>query len=499
MTVPTNKFSDEQIREARTRLWYLGNLEWKLDFAQKEVYERWKQIKVKTSVLNISRRVGKTYFLAVLAVQQCLQKPKSIVKFLQPEQKMIRVNLRPIMDKIFLDCPDELRPEFKTMDNIYRFKNGSEIQLAGTDAGNAEKLRGGDAELCLIDEAAFVQTDLKYLIRSILLPSTILTRGKIILSSSSPTDSNHDFAKYMEDAELNNTLIRITLFDALKIHKTMHNPRFTEELVQEIMAEYPGGITNDDFRRECMCIVPSNGDNSIIPEFNSETEQDLVAEWRRPPFCDKYVSMDIGFKDLTVVLFGYWDFENAVLVIEDEIKMNGPQMTTDKLAEEIRKKEVDLWTNKLTNETEKPYRRISDNNPIVLNDLNRLHGLTFFPTAKDNKEMAINQVRMMVQSHQIVINPRCKTLISHMRNGTWNKKRDNFSRSGDTGHYDALDGIIYLVRNLDKSHNPFPLGYRYSHLSKEGYFLNPSADQNPKHTTLKKMFGFKKKGSSFNK
>ncbi len=490
----TNKYSDTQIQEARTRLWYMGNLEWKLDFAQKEVYEKWKQIKVKTSVLNLSRRVGKTYYLAVLAVQQCLQKPKSIVKFLQPEQKMIRVNIRPIMDKIFIDCPEELRPEFKTMDNIYRFKNGSEIQLAGTDNGNAEKLRGGDAEMCLIDEAAFVQTDLKYLIRSILLPATILTRGKIILSSSSPTDSNHDFAKYMEDAEQNGTLIRMTLFDALKIHKTMKNPRFTEEIVHEIIAEYPGGITNDDFRRECLCVIPNNSDNSIIPEFNSETEQDIVVEWSRPPFSDKYVSMDIGFKDLTVVLFGYWDFENAVLVIEDEFKMNGPQMTTDRLAKDIRNKEIELWTNKLTNETEKPYRRISDNNPIVINDLYRLHGLNFLPTAKDNKEMAINQLRMMVQSHQIVINPRCKTLITHMRNGTWNKKRDDFSRSGDSGHYDAIDALVYLVRNLDKTHNPFPKGYRYGHLNKDGgYFLNPTAYEKPEHGTFKKMFGLKKK------
>lgn len=489
----TNKYTDAQIQEARTRLWYMGNLEWKLDFAQKEIYRRWKENKNKTTVLNISRRVGKTYYLAVLAVQQCLQKSKSIVKFLQPEQKMIRVNLRPIMDKIFLDCPAELRPEFKTMDNIYRFKNGSEIQLAGTDNGNAEKLRGGDSELCLIDEAAFVKTDLKYLIRSILLPTTILTRGKIILSSSSPLDNNHDFAKYMEDAEQKGTLIKLTLFDALKIHLQMQNPRFTQEIVDEIIAEYPGGITNDDFRRECLCLIPNNADNSVIPEFNSETEQDIIVEWKRPSFCDKYVAMDIGFKDLTVVLFGYWDFENAVLVIEDEFKMNGPQMTTKVLAEEIQKYETNLWTNKLTNETEKPYRRVSDNNPIVINDLNRLHGLLFLPSAKDNKEMAINQLRMMVQSRQLVINPKCKILISHLRNGTWNKKRDDFSRSGDNGHYDALAALVYLARNIDKTHNPFPLGYQYGHLNREtGYFIK-SNQERKELTPFKKMLGLKKK------
>ena len=494
MTNIMNKYTDEQIQEARIRLWYMGNIEWKLDFAQKEIYKRWKENKSKTTVLNISRRVGKTFFLAVVAVQECLQKPKSIVKFLQPEQKMIRMNIRPIMDKIFADCPEDLRPEFKTQDNIYRFKNGSEIQLAGTDNGNAEKLRGGDSQLCLIDEAAFVQTDLKYLIRSILLPSTLLTRGKIILSSSSPTDANHDFAKYMEEAELNNNLIKITIFDALKIHKTMKNPRFTDEIVNEIIAEYPGGIANDDFRRECLCQILTNADNSVVPEFNADSEEDIIVEWRRPAFCDKYVSMDIGFKDLTVVLFGYWDFENAVLVIEDEIKMSGPQMTTDKLADSIKLKETELWTNKLTNEQEKPYRRVSDNNPIVLNDLNRLHGMLFYPSSKDNKEAAINQLRMMVQNRQLVINPRCKTLISHLRNATWNKKRDNFVRSGDGAHYDGVDAILYMIRNLDKNKNPFPHNYRFRNLdSQNGYFMNSSVLEKKEHTAFKKLFGLKKK------
>ena len=93
--------------------------------------------KGKTFVINAGRRIGKSWLLTIIGIERCLKKPKSIIKFLQPEQKMIRTNLRPIMDEIFADCPPELKPEFKTQDNIYRFPNGSEIQLAGTDGGNA--------------------------------------------------------------------------------------------------------------------------------------------------------------------------------------------------------------------------------------------------------------------------------------------------------------------------------------------------------------------------
>ena len=158
----SNEYSDIDILEARTKLWHMGNIEWKLDPTQKKIFDFVKSTKGKISVINCARRLGKSYFLTIMAIQQCLTKPKSIVKFLQPEQKMIRMNIKPIIESIFHDCPDELRPEFKTQDNIYIFKhNGSQIQLAGTDSGNAEKLRGGDSDLCIIDEAAFVNGDLE--------------------------------------------------------------------------------------------------------------------------------------------------------------------------------------------------------------------------------------------------------------------------------------------------------------------------------------------------
>lgn len=491
----TSNLTDLEIKEARMKLWYMGNLEWKLDPTQKRMYDFWRGTTKKTSILNISRRVGKSYFLTVLAVQQCIQKPKSIVKFLQPEQKMIRINIRPIMDRILADCPSDLRPEFKTQDNIYRFPNGSEIQLAGTDNGNHEKLRGGDADLCLVDEAGFVKSELQYIVRSVLLPTTMLTRGKIILSSTSPKEPDHDFAKYMEDAERTKTILRVTIYDALTDNIGNPYPRITPEIVEEIVEEYPGGMASDDFRRECLCQIITDGDNAVLPEFNNEVAQDTVIDWPRPPFCDRYVSMDIGFRDLTVVLFGYYDFQNAVLVIEDEIVMNGPRMTTPKLCEDIVLKEKELWTDPLTQEFQKPYLRVCDNNLIVINDLQRLHGLTFLPTAKDNKEAAVNNTRLMIEQRQIYIHPRCETLIHHMKHAVWDKKRKEFARSPDDGHYDAVDALIYMVRNVDKRKNPFPKDYRFRHLSRgDDLFINPNyREDNGAYEKFKDMFIPKKK------
>jgi hypothetical protein len=43
-----------------------------------------------------------------------------------------------------------------------------------------------------------------------------------------------------------------------------------------------------------------------------------------------------------------------------------------------------------------------------------------------------------------------------------------FARSPDAGHYDAIDSLIYLVRNVQKTKNPYPPGYGF--VSREEYF-----------------------------
>jgi hypothetical protein len=470
---PPSSAKSKEILEARHRLWFMGDLSWKLDATQKKIYAFFKdECKEKVVTVNASRRLGKSFALAIIAIEQCLQRPGSIVKMLQPEQKMVRMNIRPIMDKILRDCPPDLRPQFKTMDNIYAFPNGSEIQLAGTDNGNHEKLRGGDADLAIIDEAGFC-SDLKYIINQILIPTTTLTKGRIILSSTTPPNPEHEFVKYLENAETNKTLVRKTIDDAVEDGKTEKKPRITEEIVADIIKAIPGGRESDEFRTEYLCKVIKNSEFAVVPEFTG-VKDDVVVNWPRPAFCDRYVSMDIGFKDLTAILFAYYDFDNAVIVIEDEFSINGAKMTTTVVANAVKDKEKELWFNSLTNEQHEPKIRVSDNNLIFLNDLIKDHGLVFLPTDKSNKQAHVNTVRTMMAERRIIINPKCKQLISHVENGTWNKERKDYVRSPDNGHYDFIDALVYLVRNIDQNRNPYPPNYRHNKMGKmSDLFINP--------------------------
>lgn len=470
----------EQVRQARYQLWHMGVLQWKFTITQKKLWDFYNSKTDKTIIINCSRRLGKTYLLTLMAIEQCLKHERSIVKFLLPELKMVRTILRPIMQEIFFDAPKEIIPQFNSQDNIYKFTNGSEIHLAGTDNHNYEKLRGGNSSLCIVDEAGFC-SDLNHIIQYILIPTTTLTKGRIVLSSTTPTNPDHDFVKIMEKAQLEGTLIRKTIYDARDDDKNSITPRITDEIIGDIVKAYLLGEEDQAFKTEYLCELIDNGIDKVLPEFTKVVQSNTICEWARPVFADRYVSMDIGFVDLTVVLFGYWDFDNGVCVIEDEIVINGHEMTTRKLAELIIKKEEILWTDNLTGELQKPYKRVSDNNLILINDLQKDFNLTFFATEKHNKDSYVGLLRNMVGANQIIIHPRCKTLISHMKSATWESKRSSgsrdFRRSPDNGHYDALSAILYLVRNIDTTKNPYPKGYNYTKMSRkhgiDNVFQNP--------------------------
>jgi hypothetical protein len=441
-------------REAIRALWNRGNISYKLHEGQEILNSNYKETDDDIITILCARRFGKSFWLLTLAVASCLKKKYAIVKYACPKQKQVKTIIKPIMRTILNDCPEEFRPEWREADKIYVFPNGSEIQIAGTDGGNAESLRGGASDLCIVDEAGFC-TDLDYVIQSILAPTTDTTDGKIILASTPSRKSDHEFIQlYVKPAMSANKLKIFTIDD---------NPLLTEKKKEKIKTRYPLGEEDPQYKREYLCIITNDDDDLVIPKFE-EIEDRITKVIKRPPYFDYYVSGDIGFKDLTVFLFAYYDFINARLIIEDELVIHGSEnLVTSNMAKAIKEKEAQLYTDPNSGIVMKPFLRVMDNDLKLINDLNREHNLFFKATEKDKKEHHINITRMMLSQEQVIINPKCKHLLYHIKYATWDKNRKSFERMGDSpdkttkgGHADALDALIYLVRNLVKSKNPYP-------------------------------------------
>jgi hypothetical protein len=172
----------------------------------------------------------------------------------------------------------------------------------------------------------------------------------------------------------------------------------------------------------------------------------------------------IGIDDLTVILFGYYDFRADKIIVEDELVYKGQDLQLPKLVEDVKNKEKQHWYNILTNEVRSPYLRVSDINYIVTNEILRYSNneMNFIAAKKDDNQAAINTLRVLLASKKIIINPRCQTLIKHLRNVKWASinNKNTFARSPDEGHYDAVDALKYFVRHINYSRNPYPAHYQ---------------------------------------
>jgi hypothetical protein len=474
--------------QARNELWRRGYLRWKCHKVQEEMYDIfYNSPKHSTLVWLLARQTGKTWLLAVLAMEQALKVPNSIIKFVTDTKLHAETILLPKFEEILGDCPTDVKPEYKVKQYTYFFSNGSQIQLAGTDSKHYKRLRGQKAHLVLIDESGFCN-DLDEVYGGTLFPTTTHTGGKIIMASTIPERLDHPFFGFIEQAQFNGRLTEKTIDD---------NPLLTKEQKEEIERQM-GGRQSPRFRREYLNEIIKDDNISVIPEFTKELAKEVTQEWKRPAFYDSYVSMDLGGKDLTAVLFGYYDFLKRKLVIEDEIIMdfNKQGNNLEKLTKEIMDKEKELFYDPQINELRKPYIRVSDINPIVVQEISKYsrNELYFGNAKKDDKDSAINHLRYLLGARQIIINPRCKTLLLHLQNVRWNSptNKEKFARSPDYGHYDAVDALKYMVRSVRFEKNPYPPHWNVQ--TQDLHVANPEKfnNENP-YEIYKQIFGQKKK------
>ncbi len=445
-----NEVTQEQIDIINQSLWIKGDLGRKLHDAQQFLDRVYCDSLKQLFVGNCSRQWGKSYWAVTKAVETAIKIPRAQIRYGAAFQTDLVDFIIPAFDKVLEDAPPAQKG--RRVGNFYVFPNGSRIKLVGLDK-NPNGLRGNTLDLIIIDECGFV-SNLDYIYKSIIIPATLHRPNcKVIFISTPPSTPAHAFVDYVQKAELEGAYVKLDIYT---------NPRITPDDIHRMIDEI-GGTDSTTFRRECLCEFVTDSDLAIIPEWKDSYIQDLPRD-EFYKYYHKYVGMDLGVKDLTAMLYGYYDFKRASLVIEDEDQMNGPSMNTLLLKGAIIQKEKELWANDQTprdyNNNPVPFRRVSDNNwPILIQDLSSLHNLTFIETNKDNLEAMINEVRLMVQAGQLIINPRCKKLIGCLKHGVWDNKKKQFARSTVYGHFDHLAALIYLIRNLAKSTNPIPASH----------------------------------------
>lgn len=408
------------------------------------------------SVVHAARGYGKTFLSLTLAIEYGLRAQNQRIIFACPTREQATKIAIPTMSMLKEKLAGLIEIKQQTTGHQFILPNGSVIILEGADDDRGNHLRGPFAHFIICDEAGFWR-HCDYVIRSVLLPQAQRCGGRLVAISTSPESTGHEFVELCERAIRTSSYLR----------RTIDDNRYIEAEEKRILIEELGGPQSTATKRELYCEFVIEENRAVIPEFNEarhvfkEGTDVKIPVWR-----DRYTAMDLGFNDDTHVLFGWWDFNNAQLVIEDEIRRSN-ELTT-KVVEMVHKKEIELWGEK------KPHMRIADNNPQILHDMAAL-GLAFSPTLKTDKEAAINSLRAMFQQDKIRIHDRCSNLIMQLKVGLWNKNRTDYERLRGIGHLDGVDALVYLNRMIDRNHQPEPYGYGHNYSSS---FVSPLKNRN---------------------
>jgi len=195
--------------------WSNGNLYYLLRPSQRKIYEQRNtcQTKSRKFVFCCGRGWGKSFLLFLSCVETALRYPGSDSVFVAPVQRKVAEYLEPIARDAFKDCPDNLRPVFRTADLVYKFPNGSRIMVCGSNQKAFDNIRGGTFKKAAVDEGAY-HDYLIELIERVLMPALNKGNGDLELGST-PPDVEHPFdQRYCTEAELGGYYFHATINEA---------------------------------------------------------------------------------------------------------------------------------------------------------------------------------------------------------------------------------------------------------------------------------------------
>ncbi len=447
-------------KEVLAECWRQGVLEYRLTPTQQLIHARLKDNPARRHFLLCSRRLGKTDLCFTRCVEVALQKANARVLFIAPYSKDAALIARDTAAVVLKDCPPNLKPTYHEQAKEFRFPNGSIIRLAGVNSESAQQLRGGSADLVVLDEGAMMD-DFQHVVNGIVSPMLMTTRGHLLIATTPPRTPGHESTALYEQYAARGWVSKYTLRDAddalipfeEKIRALM-NAGESEEHARLCLAGKAEPKTTEA-QREYWTKFVVDASLALVPEFTAEKQQEIVREHKRPPYFDYYAGLDPGSRDGTGIVYAYVDFVKAKIVVEAEALLSNPG--TDEIVSAIKTIERDVFQDR------EPRARISDIDVRLQNDLNRLYGIRLAPADKRDGVLAsVQLLRHMVKTGTLIINPKCVHTIRQLTNAIWDRKGRDMGRAEDDSpdaHYDLVAALRYMLRGINLTHNPYPDNY----------------------------------------
>jgi hypothetical protein len=464
--------------QIKAELWKRGELSWKMHKGQGLIYQSLASLSphIREVVLLISRRWGKSYLGVLFAIMHCLKHPKSQVFIVGPTIKQTLKIITPLIAEIGHDAPVGT---IKKTKSEMKWAIGESTLFIGAFDTAIESFRGLRADLILLEESGQAETEsYEYIIRSVLFPTLMHSRGRIIHLTTPALEIDHPLHTVtIPEAEANGAMYKYTIRD---------NPLLTEEIVEQEI-KMLGGIDSAHTQRELFCNLVKDAEALIVPEFN---DSHIVA-LERPKYTYFQTSIDFGgSRDKHAILLGYYDFLRNKVCYIDECLLEINTGTDEIIAKclEVEARNGVTWLDPVIERgyNEPLPKRVIDAAGQTHVDIKRMDFKCSLPLkGKDSVLEGVNALRVAFRQGEIEIDPKCVHLIAALRYGRWDKHKKDFQRTKALGHCDMVASIIYNYRHINRTANPFPphLG-----LHKHTHYFEPDTRDKDNDDALRSAF-----------
>lgn len=409
-------------------LWKAGNLSYKLHEGQKLIRRTIRALPATTreALVFCSRRYGKSYLACIMAIEDCLRTPNANVLFVGPSQKQTLDIIRLLLPEILADAPKGLVTQSKS-EKRWHISNGSQLMLAGFDTA-AESIRGLRANSIYLEESGSSDAEtFEYVIKSVLYPTLMHSRGRIIHLTTPALTIDHPLhTQTIPSTSATGAFFKYTIRD---------NPMLTPEVVEAEIHSL-GGYDSAHTQRELFCNIVKDENILVVPQFDDRKH---IVDLSLPEDCYYWVAGDVGgVRDKSVFLLCAYDYSTDKVFIAREVAADPKTPTT-----EIVKRALEM-------EGGRTLSRFVDAPGQLFIDLASTYNYSCFPPEKLEFEHNIHRLQTAFYNDQVLVHPACKLLITTLRSGQLNKQRTDFARNAAMGHCDALAALIYALRHADR-------------------------------------------------
>jgi hypothetical protein len=435
----------ESQKKHKDSLWYAGDLRFLLHDAQKVIYDDFYRLNNRETILLCARRFGKSFLGLILCLEYAIKNPRTIVRFIPPEIKQAYGICLPNMGKLEQLWPTGLI-QYVASEKAWKIGRGSWLYLGGFDS-QKDASRGSEASFIVCDEAGFTNPEqYNYILKSVLKPQMLTTRGKMIILSTPSRIPSHPFmTETVSDAKLEGRLHKYTIYD---------NPMLDDEQIAEAKRDC-GGEDTEDYKREYLCEVIRSASMSVLPRYSAEK---CIENFELDHYWYRAIIGDFGgVTDLTVIhaiAYRYRSNCDGDVMFIDE-RVYDANTTTKEIVEGITElHKLYIKTSKAPEQDDTAYLDCPGQLQV---DLNNQHNLNVRIPIKDEFHSGVNLINLYINQNRIKLHPRCKFTAMTFEAARFNDRRTDYIRNPVLGHCDAIASAIYGIRMICKDRDGSPI------------------------------------------